>query len=215
MRKTSSSIRGLYAVTPDTVNTAWLCDRLESILGGGARLVQYRNKTGEPALRLEQARAVRRLTRSLGALLIINDSVELAAEVSADGVHLGRDDQAVAAARRLLGAEMLIGASCYNQLERAEDALAAGADYVAFGSAFPSPTKPAAVRASPALFVEAKRRLRCPVVAIGGIDPENAAGLVAAGVDALAVISALFDAPDPRAAATALARYYAEPPQGI
>jgi len=204
----AQAIRGIYAVTPDQPDTAWLCERVRAILAGGARLVQYRAKTLTPAERARQAQALRAVTGEAGALLIVNDDVALARDSGADGVHLGRDDAGVAAARRALGPRMLIGASCYDQLELAERALATGADYIAFGSAYPSPTKPGAVRAPLSLYAEAKRRFGGPVVAIGGITAANAAPLVAAGVDALAVISALFDAADPRAAAAGLARCY-------
>jgi thiamine-phosphate pyrophosphorylase len=214
MIASAADIRGLYAVTPDTGDSAWLSTRVEAILAGGARVVQYRNKTLGTQERLAQAHALRQLTRSRGVVLLVNDDVDLARQVDANGVHLGRDDATVRDARRVLGAERLIGVSCYDRIELAERALAEGADYVAFGSAFPSTTKPGAVHAPLTLYAEAKRRLRCPVVAIGGIRPDNAAALVRAGVDALAVISALFDAADPRAAAAALARWYSEPDQG-
>jgi thiamine-phosphate pyrophosphorylase len=201
------SIRGLYAVTPETEDTDWLCARVQAIVRGGATLVQYRNKTAAVERRVQQARALRAVTRAQGALLIINDDLELALQTGADGVHLGRDDAGVDEARRRRPG-MLIGASCYDQIGLAERALASGADYIAFGSAFPSPTKPQAVRAPLSLYGEAKRRFRCPVVAIGGINAANAAPLIAAGADALAVISALFDAADPQAAAAELVRCF-------
>jgi len=181
---------------------------VDLLLIAGIVGLQYRNKSIGPALRIRQAQALRALTRPVGALFIVNDDLALAQQTGADGVHLGRDDAGVAAARRALGPGVLIGASCYDRLDLAERALAAGADYVAFGSAYASATKPQAVRAPLSLYREAKRLFRCPVVAIGGICAANAAPLVAAGVDALAVISALFDAADPQAAAAALARCY-------
>jgi len=202
-------IRGLYAVTPDTADTARLLDLLGAVIDGGARLVQYRNKTADPGLREEQSRALRRITRDRGAALILNDSLDLALAVGADGVHLGRDDPDVATARRAAGPDFLIGASCYDRIELGERAMAAGADYLAFGSAFASGTKPAAVHAPLTLYAEARRRFRCPIVAIGGIRPDNAGQLTAAGVDAVAVIAALFDAADPRAAAAAFASLFA------
>jgi thiamine-phosphate pyrophosphorylase len=140
-----------------------------------------------------------------GALFIVNDDVELALAVDADGVHVGRDDEGVAAARARLGPGRLVGASCYDQLGLARAAVAAGADYVAFGSFFPSPTKPNAARADVGLLRRARHELGVPLVAIGGITPENGAPLVAAGADMLAAIGAVFGASDPRAAAAAFA----------
>jgi thiamine-phosphate pyrophosphorylase len=141
-------------------------------------------------------------------MLIVNDSVALAREVAADGVHLGREDGDVAAARRALGPAAVIGVSCYDELQRARDARAAGADYVAFGSFFPSPTKPGAVRASLDLLRQARRELDLALVAIGGIGAQNAAGLIDAGADALAVVSALFDATDVEAQARRISRLF-------
>ena len=130
--------------------------------------------------------------RAFGAILIVNDDSTLAQEVGADGVHLGRGDESVEKARNRLGSDRIIGVSCYNDLERARAAQAAGADYVAFGSFFPSSTKPAAVRASMSLLRDAKAELNLPVVAIGGINIVNAETLIEAGVDCLALISGLF-----------------------
>jgi thiamine-phosphate pyrophosphorylase len=148
-----------------------------------------------------------RLCREFSVPVIVNDDVELALEVEADGVHLGRDDGDLAAARRRLG-KRLLGASCYNDLSLARAAVAAGADYVAFGSVFASTTKPAAVRAPLTLFKEASG-LGVPLAAIGGITLENAAALVAAGASLLAVISDLFDAPDIRARARQYGKLFA------
>jgi thiamine-phosphate pyrophosphorylase len=143
--------------------------------------------------------------------LLVNDDVELAAAVEADGVHLGRDDPAIERARARLGKSALIGVSCYNQLARALDAETRGADYVAFGSFFPSPTKPGAVRASLDLLQEARARLRVPIVAIGGITPENGASLIAAGADLLAVIDGVFNRTDIRAAAARYTQLFTTP----
>jgi thiamine-phosphate pyrophosphorylase len=164
--------------------------------------VQYRNKQARTGLREEQALTLATLCRGAGIPLLVNDDVELALAVEAAGVHLGRDDGDLAAARRRLGPGRLLGASCYDRLELAERAVAAGADYVAFGSMFASPTKPAAVRA-PLALLGAARRLGVPVVAIGGITLENAPEAIAAGADALAIITALFDAGDIAARARA------------
>lgn len=201
-------LSGLYAITPDWADTARLLATTTAILEGGCRLVQYRNKGASAALKAQQARALRALTRRFGARLLVNDDLALALEVGADGVHLGREDGDLAAARAALGRDRLLGASCYQSLAAARAAAAAGADYVAFGSFFASPTKPQAARADPALLVAARRELDVPLAAIGGITTDNAAALVEAGADLLAVISALYDAPDPSLAAQAFGRLF-------
>ena len=208
----AAALRGLYAITPETEDTAWLAARVEECLEGGARIVQYRAKGLRPSAALEQASRLARACRAAGAALIVNDSVALALQAGADGVHLGRDDADVAAARATFP-RAIIGVSCYAEPERARAAARAGADYVAIGSMFASPTKPAAARASPAHLAQAQRLSGLPVAAIGGITVANAPGLVAAGADMLAVISALFDAPDVRAAARAFAALYAASPR--
>ena len=187
-------LRGLYAITPDEPDTAVLVEKLRAALAGGACVVQYRNKSTDKALRSGQAAALLALCREAGATFIVNDDLALALAIGADGLHLGRDDGDIAAARRALGPARLLGASCYNRLELARHALEQGADHLAFGSVFASPTKPGAVRAPLTLFAEA-RSLGLPLVAIGGITAENAPQVIAAGADAIAVISALFDAP--------------------
>jgi len=194
--------RGLYVVTPDCADSDLLASRLECVLAGDPALVQYRNKTAGPDLRLVQARVLASLCRKAGVPFVVNDSLALALEVGADGVHLGRDDGDIAHARATLGADRIIGVTCYDDWSRAEAALAAGADYVAFGAMYPSSTKPAAVRAPLELLSQARSRNVC-CAAIGGITLENAPALVAAGADLLAVVSDVFDAPDPAARAAA------------
>ena len=194
-------LKGLYAVTPDWNDSKRLLAGTEAILAGGCRIVQYRNKTTSDCHRQEQAGALRALTRRHGALLIVNDSVELALQVEADGVHLGGDDGDLAAARARLGPGKILGASCYADLALARQAQAAGVDYVAFGSFFPSQVKPDARRASLDLLRAARQESTLPICAIGGITPANAPALIAAGADLLAVISALYEAGDPKAAA--------------
>jgi thiamine-phosphate pyrophosphorylase len=206
--RSRTSLSGLYALTPDCADTDWLAACVRAALAGGAAAIQYRNKTAAPALRLAQARMVRAACTASGATFIVNDEVELAARVDADGVHLGRDDATVASARKRLGRRATIGVSCYDSLARADAAVGAGADYIAFGSFFPSAVKPGAVRAPTELLSAAKLRWTLPVVAIGGITPANAGPLLAAGADAVAVISAVFDAPDVEAAARAIARLF-------
>ena len=184
-------LRGLYAITPELADGEDLMRRVAQALDGGVAMLQYRSKGMQ---QLHEAKALARMCRARAVPFIVNDNLALALECDADGAHLGRDDGELAAARAKLGGKLL-GASCYNSLAAARAAVAAGADYVAFGSMFSSPTKPSAVRAPLALFGEA-RALGVPLVAIGGITLENAPRLLRAGADCLAVISDLFDAPD-------------------
>lgn len=193
---------GLYAITdPELLPEAVLAERVAAAIAGGAGVVQYRDKSADAATRRRRAALVLDACRQGGALCIINDDVSLAAELGADGAHLGRDDSGLVEARRLLGPGRLLGVSCYNEPERARAAAAAGADYVGIGSVWPSDTKPGAVRAPLALLGALAATLPVPVVAIGGITRANAAETVAAGAHAVAVIRDLFADPDPRAAA--------------
>ncbi len=200
-RNPSCRISGLYAITPDESDTAALLRKAVLVLAGGARVLQYRNKAADASLRAEQAGKLRALSREYAVLLIINDDVALARLVDADGVHLGGDDGSVATARALLGDDKIIGVSCYNRAALAHEAVRQGADYVAFGSFFSSSVKPDAVTALPELLGQARRELAVPLVAIGGITVQNGPGLLAAGADALAVISSLFDVTDIQKAA--------------
>jgi thiamine-phosphate pyrophosphorylase len=202
-------VSGLYAVTPDIADTPGLLATAEAALAGGARLLQYRNKSASSALRLAQARALLALCRGFQVALIINDHLDLALAVNADGLHLGAEDGSLAAARARLGPARILGASCYDRLERALAAERLGADYVAFGSFFASSVKPGAVRAPLALLRQAKRRLSVPVVAIGGITLDNAPQLIAGGADGVAVVSALFGADDVRLAARRFSALFA------
>jgi len=197
----SMKISGLYAITPDHADTGLLVRQVRAVLAGGAQALQYRNTIADARTRLEQAGALRTLCQTYAALFIINDDIALAARVGADGAHLGKHDASMKNARAALGAGKIIGVSCYDNLGRARNAAAQGADYIAFGSFFPSPTKPAAVRPGLDLLQEARRQLTLPLVAIGGIDLHNAPMAIAAGADAVAVISALFTATDIEAAA--------------
>jgi thiamine-phosphate pyrophosphorylase len=192
-------LRGLYAITPEGPG---LPGKVRAALEGGIALLQYRRKG---ATNLAEAKQIQRLAREHGVPFIVNDDLRLALELDADGVHLGREDGDLVTARRQLPAKLL-GASCYNDAGRAEAALRAGADYLAFGSVFPSPTKPGAVRAPLSLFAT-KRGV--PLCAIGGITLANAPQVIAAGADLLAVISDLFDAPDIAARAREYARLFA------
>ena len=200
-------VRGIYAITPDEPDTARLLARTELVLRGGARVVQYRNKTAARALRSTQALALRTLCARRKSLLIINDHLDLALEVDADGLHVGGTDGDIATMRSLIGPDRLLGASCYDRLDRAEYAQLAGADYIAFGSMFLSRTKPAATRANLALF-DSARRLGLPMVGIGGINARNIDQLIAAGADAAALITDLYEANDIRRHTYELARRF-------
>jgi len=213
----SVSLRGLYAITPDWTddfaNTSRLLTATEAILSAGCRILQYRNKRGSDRDRQEQALALRGLTRQYDARLIINDDLDLALFSAADGVHLGEDDGQLAVARQRLdaaGPGKILGASCYQSLSLATAAAKAGADYIALGSFFASPTKPQAKRAEPALIKAAKLETGLPICAIGGITPANAGDLIAAGADLLAVISALYEAPDPYQASLKFIQFFQE-----
>jgi len=197
--------RGLYVITDGPRGD--LLDVVALALAGGARLVQYRDKTGDAARRLAEARAIQALCAAQGVPMIVNDDVRLAHAAGAAGVHLGEDDGDVAGARALLGADAIIGVSCYDSLERAQQLAAAGADYLAFGAFFPSPTKPHARRASFDLLRQTAA-LGLPRVAIGGITPDNGGPLIDAGADYLAVISAVFGNPDVRGAAARFAQLF-------
>lgn len=203
--------RGLYAITdPDLCARTGLTESVAAALHGGAVMVQYRDKSNRRRRREAEAAGLATLCRNHGAAFIVNDDPWLAKACGADGVHLGRDDTDPRQARQALGADCLIGVSCYDSLERAREAVAAGCDYVAFGSAFVSLTKPDAVHAPLALYRRAVEELPVPVVAIGGITPHNAPALIAAGCRALAVISGVFAQADPRAAAAAYARLFGQ-----
>lgn len=193
-------IRGLYAITPECADTALLARKVEEAILGGAKIVQYRCKSGSANLRLEQAIAFRTVCSRYAVPFIVNDEIDLALEVGADGVHIGSKDGPIDDARKRLKGKIL-GVSCYDSIDLALDARNLGADYVAFGSFFASLTKPDAVRAPLSLLQMSKLSLKIPVVAIGGINLDNGARLVESGADALAVVSSLFDAPDIQAAA--------------
>ena len=202
------AISGIYAITPDCADTAHLLHLVRLALTGKIQVLQYRNKSANPAQRLEQAHALRKLTNEFAATFIVNDDVQLAAQVDADGVHLGAADNSVNTARAALGMHKIIGISCYNRLSLAQDAVHAGANYVAFGAFFPSTIKPNAAVADIKLLHQARAELSVPLVAIGGITPLNAASLAHAGADALAVISALFGSDDVIATANKLSTLF-------
>lgn len=202
--------RGLYLLTPDEPDTDRLLARVRPLLAAGVALLQYRNKGADAALRRLQASALLPLCREFATPLLINDDWRLAADLGADGAHLGEHDGEITAARRTLGADAIVGASCYDRIDLAERAADAGASYVAFGAFFTSGTKPGARRADTRLLTDAAH-LALPRVAIGGITPDNGRLLVSAGADLLAVIGAVFDAPDPVAAARAFHSCFEDP----
>jgi len=203
------NLRGLYAITPDPTRRALPLEQaVDQAIQGGARIIQYRDKSDDADRRHREAKSLLAVCRHHGVPLIVNDDLQLAADIGADGIHLGKDDSDPTQARRILGAGKLIGISCYNRLENAELARERGADYIAFGRFFPSRSKPLAVPADQALLRRARERCDLPIVAIGGISPENGGPLIAAGADMLAVIDAVFGQPDIRAAAADLNRLF-------
>ncbi|OZI77456.1 thiamine phosphate synthase [Bordetella genomosp. 12] len=201
---------GLYGVTPEWDDTARLLQAVRQAADGGMRALQLRRKHVTPAVRLAQARELAALCRELGVVFLVNDDWQTALQAGADGAHLGRDDATLAEVRAAAPG-LILGVSCYADLDRARGLLDQGADYVAFGAMFPSTTKPEAVHAPLTLLTEAAALTRAhgqprpAVVAIGGITPANAGQLAHAGADSIAVITGLFEAPDIRAAARACA----------
>lgn len=202
-------LRGLYAITDEKLiaESAFIAV-VEQALSGGASIIQYRDKSANTDKRLHQAGALRTLCDKYNACLIINDDISLAKSVAADGVHLGEDDIPIEQARQVLGDNFVIGISCYNLIEAALDAQAAGADYVAFGAVFSSPTKPNARTASCELINNAKSQLDIPVCAIGGIDKSNVSSVIDAGADMTALISGLFAESDIRHTAAYVSRLF-------
>jgi len=200
---------GLYAIADGAyLRPDELLPGVERALQGGASVIQYRDKHAAPEARLQRALALSYLCERYLVPLIVNDDPVLARQVGAAGVHLGRDDADLIEARAILGEDAIIGVSCYDEFDRAARATVSGADYVAFGSMYPSITKPAAVRANSDLLCRAKAELAVAVVAIGGITPENSVALIHAGADAVAVIEGVFGQTDIRAAANAYARLF-------
>lgn len=199
---------GLYAITPDWDDTGHLLEVTEALLRGGVRRLQYRHKTASPKLRREQALGLRELCLHFDVPLLINDEITLAQELGV-GAHLGHEDGDLAAARVALGPRALLGASCYGELQLAIAAVAAGADHVAFGAMYPSSTKPLAPTAAHSLLRQARQALNVPIVGIGGITIANAAPLIQAGANFVAVISDLYSAANPEERARQYAALFA------
>ncbi len=185
---------GLYAITQtEGKTTAAIIEEVASAINGGASIIQYRDKDKEnQTQQLSRAEQLLSLCQQHQVPLIINDDADLALSIGADGVHIGKDDGGIARAREKLGPEAIIGLSCYDDLTLALQGQSAGADYVAFGRFFPSSTKPLASPAHIETLQQAKQQINLPIVAIGGILPENGKALLDAGADVLAVIDGLF-----------------------
>lgn len=201
-------MKGLYLVTPDWDDTDRLLVASEQAIQGGATLLQYRHKTASDALRREQAQALLTLCRTMKVPLIINDHVDLCEAIDADGIHVGGTDASVANVRARVGADKIIGASCYGDLQLARDAKAAGASYVAFGGFYPSRVKKYAVTTPPDIVSRAISELNMPVCVIGGMTAENSKPLVALGAPMVAAISSVYSAEDPRSAAREFAELF-------
>ena len=207
--KNRRAIQGLYAITTERPPALpILLAQVEKAIIGGAGIIQYRDKENGAGVRRQYASALGSLCRHYDVLLIVNDDPTLARDADADGVHLGREDAPISSARQLLGEQAIIGVSCYNRLDLALQAERLGADYIAFGSFFPSPTKPGAVVAALPLLSQAQEQLSIPIVAIGGITSDNGKALITAGAAALAVVSGVFAQTDITVAAQAYARLF-------
>ena len=200
---------GLYAITDATLQPSGrLKQVVEASISGGAVAIQYRDKGVSDARRRREASELLALCRSRGVPFIINDDIHLAQAVGADGVHVGKDDCTIESAREALGVKFIIGISCYDSAQRALDAQRLGASYIAYGSFYPSNTKRDATRATTKLLRETRAQLHIPIVAIGGITPQNGAPLLDAGADLLAAIHGVFGSTDPKAAAKAYAALF-------
>jgi len=193
--------KGVYGITPPQFPcTAQSLDTIEKALQGGLSVLQYRNKSPQRdyainSQELQHVLALQDLCRQYHCLFVINDNAVLAHQIKADGLHLGQQDIALHQARDLLGPSIQIGITCHNAIALAQQAEKQGADYVAFGSFFPSQTKPNASKAEISTLTQAKQSLGLPIVAIGGITLENAPALISAGADMIAVVQSLFDGP--------------------
>lgn len=206
--KSPEKLKGLYAITEDSSESDSLISRVEQALKGGARIVQYRDKSSDHDRRLRECRSLVELCSQYAVPLIVNDDTELARATNAGGVHLGREDGDLVEARKKLGDDAIIGISCYNRMDLAVEAVAAGADYIAFGRFFPSSTKPDAVQADTDLLRQARETLGVPMVAIGGITPENGGFLIDAGADMLAVVHGIFGQADVQDACSRFTRLF-------
>lgn len=202
MTDVHDKLKGLYAIADvETIGADGLVDRVTAAIKGGAAVIQYRNKSTDAAQAKQQASLLLELCRKHDVKFIVNDDVELAHHLGADGVHLGKDDMIVRKARDILGPGSIIGVSCYDSFQNAQRAQQSGASYVAFGRFFPSKTKPGAIPANIELLHSARPHINIPIVAIGGITPDNGTALIKAGADMLAVVDGLFAQDDVEMAA--------------
>ena len=201
-------IKGLYAITPDSADLNTLIQKTKSAIEGGAFMVQYRSKIQDRDVKMQQCAVILRLCREYEIPCIVNDDVDMCRVLEADGVHLGEKDDNIAEVRHILGEDAIIGSSCYDQLDRAKSAQKEGASYVAFGAMFPTSTKPNAPRATLALLKEAKREIQIPIVAIGGITVNNAHDVIKTGIDAIAVITSLYEAKSIKETAETFAKMF-------
>jgi thiamine-phosphate pyrophosphorylase len=201
-------IKGLYAITPDSADLNTLIQKTKSAIEGGAFMVQYRSKIQDRDVKMQQCAAILRLCREYEIPCIVNDDVDMCRILEADGIHLGEKDDNIAEVRHMLGEDAIIGSSCYDQLDRAKTAQKEGASYVAFGAMFATSTKPNAPRATLALLKEAKREIQIPIVAIGGITVNNAHDVIKTGIDAIAVITSLYEAKSIKETAETLSKMF-------
>ncbi|MEY3910383.1 MAG: Thiamine-phosphate synthase [Pseudomonadota bacterium] len=203
-------IKGLYAITPDMADLNTLIQKTQWAIEGGAFMVQYRSKIQDRDVKMQQCAAILRLCREYKIPCIVNDDVDMCRVLEADGVHLGEKDDNIAEVRRILGEDAIIGSSCYDQLNRAKQAQKEGASYVAFGAMFETSTKPNAPRATLELLREAKSQIQIPIVAIGGITVNNAHDVIKTGIDAIAVITSLYEAKTIKETAETFAKMFHE-----
>ncbi len=195
-------MQGLYVITDSNlISEINFIKSIEQAIIGGAKIIQYRNKNNQSHKYIDLAIALKDLCQQYKIPLIINDDIQLAKQIEADGVHLGKDDLKLSMARNILGNDAIIGISCYNKISLAQQAIASGANYIAFGSFFSSSTKPQATPCNIDILRQARKTFTCPIVAIGGITPNNGSELITAGADCLAVIHGVFGQPDITSAA--------------
>jgi thiamine-phosphate pyrophosphorylase len=192
MKMTSNIINGIYAITPDWEDTRQLIIKTEELLSNKINLLQYRNKKANKQLRMTQAKELQALCHHYQVPFIINDDFELCGILEADGIHLGKDDITIEEVRDKLGNKIIVGVSCYNDAERVNEMMASSCDYIALGACFPTKTKPNAPHASLNLLEHVVEISIKPVVAIGGINLDNCSPVINSGVDAIAMINALY-----------------------
>lgn len=193
MKINHNKITGIYAITPNRIDI----DAVEKIIvKHNINLLQYRNKTANTQTQLDESTQLQRLCWKHHTLFIINDDINLAKNLSVDGVHLGKNDGSIQSARAQLGADAIIGVSCYNNIELAQEAQNQGANYVAFGALFPSKTKPNAPKCKLDTIVQARQALNIPIVGIGGVNFDNQQQAFNAGCDSVAMINQLFQSID-------------------